>query len=106
MDAAELAGLLPDQTPSLYRYVRSISRDDATAEDLVQETLVKALEKADTLQSSDRLRSWLFRIAHNTTIDFYRRRREEPSDDLALEVEQRWREDDYTVDAAVVVGPR
>lgn len=104
MDAAELAGLLPDQTPSLYRYVRSISRDDATAEDLVQETLVKALEKADTLQSSDRLRSWLFRIAHNTTIDFYRRRREEPSDDLALEVEQRWREDDYTVDAAVVVA--
>lgn len=84
--------------------MRSISRDDATAEDLVQETLVKALEKADTLQSSDRLRSWLFRIAHNTTIDFYRRRREEPSDDLALEVEQRWREDDYTVDAAVVVA--
>ncbi|MEZ5184422.1 MAG: sigma-70 family RNA polymerase sigma factor [Candidatus Nanopelagicales bacterium] len=103
MDAKELAGLLPEQTDALYRYVRSISRDDATAEDLVQETVTRALEKAESLKSVASLRPWLFRIAHNTTIDFYRRRREEPSEDLALEVEKRWREDDYTVDAAVVV---
>lgn len=103
MDAQELAGSLPGQTDALYRYVRSISRDSATAEDLVQETLVRALEKADSLRSDTSLRSWLFRIAHNTTIDYYRRRREEPSEDLALEVEKRWREDDYTVDAGVVV---
>ena len=103
MDATELAGILPDHTQELYRYVRSISRDTTTAEDLVQETMVRALEKAHTLASPDRLRPWLFRIAHNTTIDYYRRRREEPSEDLALEVEQRWHDDDYTVDAAVVV---
>jgi RNA polymerase sigma-70 factor (ECF subfamily) len=103
VDANELAGILPEQTQALYRYVRSISRDSATAEDLVQETLVRALEKSDTLRSPASLRSWLFRIAHNTTIDYYRRQREEPSDDLALEVEKRWQDDDYTVDAAVVV---
>ena len=103
MDASELAGILPEQMPALYRYVRSISRDDATAEDLTQETLARALERAATLKSPGSLRSWLFRIGHNTTIDFYRRRREEPSEDLALEVEGRWRDDDYTVDAAVVV---
>jgi RNA polymerase sigma-70 factor (ECF subfamily) len=103
VDAQELAGRLPDHTDDLYRYVRSISRDDATAEDLVQESMVRALEKADTLRSEARLRSWLFRIAHNTTIDHYRRLREEPSEDLATEVERRWRDDDYTVDAAVVV---
>jgi RNA polymerase sigma-70 factor (ECF subfamily) len=103
VDTTEIAGILPEQMPALYRYVRSISRDSATAEDLVQETLVRALEKAHTLQSDKGLRSWLFRIAHNTTIDYYRRRREEPSEDLALEVEKRWRDDDYTVDAAVVV---
>lgn len=91
------------QRQALYRYVRSISRDSATAEDLVQETLVRALEKAHTLQSEKSLRSWLFRIAHNATIDHYRRQREEPSEDLALEVERRWHDDDYTVDAAVVV---
>jgi len=103
VDASELAGALPEQMPALYRYVRSISRDDATAEDLTQETLARALEKAATVKSPGSLRSWLFRIAHNTTIDFYRRHREEPSEDLALEVEGRWHDDDYTVDAAVVV---
>lgn len=94
---------LAEQIPGLYRYVRSITRDSATADDLVQETLVRALEKSDGLQSPAALRSWLYRIAHNTTIDYYRRQREDPSDDIADEVEQRWRDDDYTVDAAVVV---
>jgi RNA polymerase sigma-70 factor (ECF subfamily) len=90
--------------PALYRYVRSITRDTATAEDLVQETLARALEKSGSLQSPAALRPWLFRIAHNATIDHYRRRREDPSEDLALEIEQRWRDDDYTVDAEVVVA--
>lgn len=94
---------MAEQIPGLYRYVRSITRDAATADDLVQETLVRALEKSDGLQSPAALRSWLYRIAHNTTIDYYRRQREDPSDDIADEVEQRWRDDDYTVDAAVVV---
>lgn len=104
MESSDLAAALPEQIPGLYRYVRSISRDDATAEDLVQETLTRALEKAGDLQSPAALRSWLFRTAHNATVDHYRRLREEPSEDLALEVEQRWREDDYTVDAEVVVA--
>lgn len=89
--------------PGLYRYISSITRNPATAEDLMQETLTRALEKSDALESPGALRSWLFRIAHNTTIDYYRRQREEPSENIALEVEQRWRDDDYTVDAEVVV---
>lgn len=104
MDAAQLAELLPDQIDPLYRYVSSISRDQQTAEDLVQETLVRALERADSLKSPKAMRSWLFRIAHNLTIDYYRRQREEPSEDLALAVERRWRDDDYTVDAEWVVS--
>ncbi len=100
----DLSDLLPDQLPALSRYVRSITRDSTTAEDLVQETVARALEKEDTLQSPAALRSWLFRIAHNTTIDYYRRQREDPSEDIADEVEQRWREDDYTVDAQIVVA--
>lgn len=99
----DLRDQLPELLPGLYRYVGSITRDSATAEDLVQETVARALEKADTLKSSGAARSWLFRIAHNTTIDYYRRQREEPTEDIATEVEQRWRDDDYTVDAEVVV---
>ncbi len=100
----DVAALLPDHIPGLYRYVRSITRDDVTAEDLVQETLTRALEKGSDLQSPAALRAWLFRIAHNVTIDHYRRQREEPSDDLAQQVEDRWREDAYTVDAQVVIA--
>lgn len=99
----DLRDHLPEQIPGLYRYVSSITRDSATAEDIVQETLARALEKSDSLQSAGALRSWLFRIAHNTTIDHYRRLREDPSDDIAVEVEQRWQDDDYTVDAQIVV---
>ena len=72
MDAAELAGLLPDQTPSLYRYVRSISRDDATAEDLVQETLVKAWQSRSSFIPGTNLKAWLFTILRN---QFYSDRR-------------------------------
>lgn len=104
MDANELAGILPEHIPALYRYVRSISRDSATAEDLVQEALTRALEKADTLRSAATVRPWLFRIAHNATVDHYRRRREEPSEDVARQLEQQWHDDEYTVDAAVVVS--
>ena len=95
---------LPEQIPALTRYVRAITRDTATADDIVQETLARALEKAGSLQDGGALRSWLFRIAHNTTIDYYRRQREDPSEDIAVEVEQRWHDDDYTVDADIVVA--
>jgi RNA polymerase sigma-70 factor (ECF subfamily) len=44
------------------------------AEDLVQETLAKALAAASRAKSVENVESWLFRIAHNTCIDFLRRR--------------------------------
>jgi RNA polymerase sigma-70 factor, ECF subfamily len=49
--------------------------DRATAEDLAQETFVKAYLKLAAFDTNRRFSSWLFRIAHNTTIDFMRRAR-------------------------------
>jgi RNA polymerase sigma-70 factor (ECF subfamily) len=102
VDRTELATLLPSQRDALLRYATTITRDPATAEDMVQETLLRALERSDSLSDSGALRSWLFRILHNLVVDHYRGLREEPSDEIAHEVEQRWREDAYTVDAAAV----
>ena len=49
--------------------------DRALAEDLAQETFVKAYLKLAAFDTSRRLSSWLFRIAHNTAIDAMRRSR-------------------------------
>lgn len=104
MDTSELGLLLPDQVPGLLRFARTLTRDDAAAEDLVQDTVTRALEKAGTYREEAGLGTWLRRILHNLAVDQARRRREAPSDDVAEAVESRWREDDYTVDAAAVVA--
>ena len=58
---------------SLRRYALVLTRDAVAADDLVQETLVKAIAKADTFQRGSDLRPWLFRILHNTHVSVLRR---------------------------------
>jgi RNA polymerase sigma-70 factor (ECF subfamily) len=51
---------------SLYRTARRLTRDQADAEDLVQETFLKAFRAADRFEPGTNLRAWLFTILHNT----------------------------------------
>jgi RNA polymerase sigma-70 factor, ECF subfamily len=60
------------QRPVISLIVRMIG-DRAQAEDLAQETFVKAFRNLKSFDPSRRLSSWLFRIAHNTTLDALRR---------------------------------
>ena len=53
--------------------IARMTGDRALAEDLAQETFVKAFRNLDAFDPARRLSSWLFRIAHNTTIDALRR---------------------------------
>ncbi|WP_114943040.1 sigma-70 family RNA polymerase sigma factor [Microvirga calopogonii] len=57
----------------LRRYARSLTRDEAQAEDLVQDTLVRAYERNGSFRSGGNLRGWLLSILHNTFIDHRRR---------------------------------
>ena len=50
-------------------------RDRATAEDLTQEAFIKAFSNLDRYDPQRKFSSWLFKIAHNATIDHLRRRR-------------------------------
>jgi RNA polymerase sigma-70 factor (ECF subfamily) len=50
----------------VYRYVRSQTRDRATAEDLTAQVFFKALSSADTFKGEGTYRSWIFTIARNT----------------------------------------
>ena len=103
MDAGALAAQLPDAMPGLLRYARTLTRDQGSAEDLVQETVQRALERASGFRGDASVTTWLHRILHNLAIDQGRRRREEPSEDLADAVEARWRDDSYTVDPEAVI---
>jgi RNA polymerase sigma-70 factor (ECF subfamily) len=66
----------------LYR----LTGDAALAEDLAQDTFLKAFRSLSAFDVSRRLSSWLLRIAHNTAIDALRKRRppSTPSEAVAL----------------------
>jgi RNA polymerase sigma-70 factor (ECF subfamily) len=52
--------------PSLYRHAFWLSRNHAEAEDLVQETISKALRAFDSFQTDTNFKAWIFRILRNT----------------------------------------
>lgn len=60
--------------PRLTRFARALTRNRADADDLVQDTVEKALKAAARFQPGTRLDSWLFRIARNAWIDEARSR--------------------------------
>ena len=59
--------------------IARMTGDRAQAEDLAQETFVKAFRSLAAFDTTRRLSSWLFRIAHNTAIDAMRRSRPPPA---------------------------
>ena len=71
----------------LYRFVLKRVRDEAAAEDIVQEAMVKAYAQRETMKVPSRLRSWLYQVVRNTVIDYYRGKRpsEPMPDDLLPE---------------------
>jgi RNA polymerase sigma-70 factor (ECF subfamily) len=99
----DVRGRLAAEVPGLLRYARTLAADAQPAEDLVQETLLRALQRAESFRGEASLSTWLHRILHNLAVDRTRRDREDATEDVEREVEERWRDDSYTVDAATVV---
>jgi RNA polymerase sigma-70 factor (ECF subfamily) len=62
----------------LYRHAFRMSHNHADAEDLVQETLMKAYTHFETFRSGTNLNAWLLRILTNTYINGYRQKRRRP----------------------------
>lgn len=99
-----LAAAIAAAAPGLLRFTRTLTRDEARAEDLAQETLARGLERAASYRGEASVATWLHRIAYHLAVDHARRDREDPTEDMVSAVEARWREDSYTVDAAEVVA--
>ena len=63
---------------ALYRTGLRMTRSEAEAEDLVQETYIKAFRHRDQFTPGTNLKAWLFRILTNTFINQYRRKATRP----------------------------
>jgi RNA polymerase sigma-70 factor, ECF subfamily len=66
--------LIAAEIPRLRRYARAVLRDLDRADDLVQQTLIRALDERHPYRSSADLRARLFSVMHNHYVDHVRRR--------------------------------
>jgi RNA polymerase sigma-70 factor (ECF subfamily) len=73
--------------PSLYSAAMRMTRNPSDAEDLVQETYLKAYRAFGSFQEGTYLKAWLYRILTNTFINSYRSRRRRPEESQLDDVE-------------------
>lgn len=84
--ALTVAGIrqeMVDLVPQLRAFARSLCRDATRADDLVQETLVRALSSLGQFTPGTNLKAWLFTIVRNEYYTYLRRGRFETLDDRA-----------------------
>ena len=76
--------LVEQEIPRLRRYARALTRNADRADDLVQDTLLRAVAKAHLWQPGTDLRAWLFTVMHNQHINAVRREmRDDNTGDIA-----------------------
>lgn len=76
---------LTEQRPRLHRMALAWCNDPTLADDLVQDTLARALEKQEQLRDEARLGGWLYKILHNIWMEYLRTRKPELDiDDIEL----------------------
>jgi RNA polymerase sigma-70 factor, ECF subfamily len=86
-DQAQFAEQAMQYMGSLYSAALRMTRNPADAEDLVQETYLKAYRAFGTFKEGTNLKAWLYRILTNTYINSYRARRRRPEQTDLDEVE-------------------
>lgn len=69
LEVTNASVLFQEYYQRIYRYIFSMVRDAVEAEDLAQETFLRAYRRLDTLRDSNARTSWLFRIATNVCYD-------------------------------------
>ena len=86
-DRDELEPLLVAMRPRLHRYASRMVGSVIDGEDVLQDALIKAVEARPAVGVIQNPESWLFRIIHNTALDFLRRRVRQEALRSAEEVE-------------------
>src|SRR5438094_10271216 len=87
-DQARFAELAMEHMSSLYTAALRMTRNPADAEDLVQETYLKAYRAFGSYQQGTNLKAWLYRILTNTFINSYRSKKRRPEQTEIDDVEE------------------
>jgi RNA polymerase sigma-70 factor (ECF subfamily) len=77
-DQAHFTDVAMEHMPGLYSAAMRMTRNAADAEDLVQETYLKAYRSFGSFEEGTNLRAWLYRILTNTYINTYRAAQRRP----------------------------
>jgi RNA polymerase sigma-70 factor (ECF subfamily) len=100
----DLLRVYQDTIRPLYAYVsRRVGGDTGLAEDLVQETWMRALDTWPARGIPEEPVAWLIRVARNTLVSHFRRQRPDAIDPALIEIEDE-RFSPAAPDSAVVVG--
>ena len=95
---ADITGKILEGRSTLLGFIEKKVGDEELAEDILQESLLKALKAAPELRDEEKLLPWFYRIVNNAITDYYRRRTiaarsiEEYAHDAETTVEPRDRE--------------
>ncbi len=71
----EITEWYTDYSDTIFRYIVMMTHDYQQAEDLTHDTFVKAYRSYDSFERNSSPKTWLYRIAHNLTIDAMRKRK-------------------------------
>ncbi len=90
----------------LLAFIRSRVSDPALAEDILQDSLLRAVQAAPAVREDERLTAWLYQIVRNAITDAYRRRgvRAAARERLAAEVDVAFTPEDEARACACVLG--
>src|SRR5579883_2641837 len=97
--SANTAALWTSFSAPLRTFLRARTKCHADADDLLQEVFVRIQKHLNTLHDTSKLQGWVYRIARNVVIDYYRTRREHVPFELDLET------DDPSGEAVVDLRP-
>ena len=86
-DREQFAAQAMEYAPQLYSAALRMTRNQADAEDLVQETYLRGFRSFHTFTEGTNLRAWLFRILTNAYINTYRAKQRRPQETDLADVE-------------------
>ena len=82
-DPDALSAVISRYQHRLYRYLLRLVREPATADDLFQQTWLRVMERIGRYDARRNFESWLFSVAHNLAVDFWRAKRGDSLDATA-----------------------
>lgn len=74
-DKNAILKLYTTYAPKIERYLLKKLPTKEDVEEILNDTFLEAIDSIQLLQKEENLQAWLFRIAHNKTVDFYRKRK-------------------------------